>query len=63
MSVVNSLSLSPDGQTVASGSDDGIIKLWKVKTDQATSTLKGDELSITMFEISPDGQTVASGDR
>lgn len=35
-----SVAFSPDGQTVASGSDDKTIKLWDLSTDQCLQTLE-----------------------
>ena len=59
-SEVNTVSWSPDGQTLASGSDDGIIKLWS-REGQLLQTLKGHESSVISVSWSPDGKTLASG--
>ena len=56
---VESIMISPDGQTVASGSDDGVIKLWNVKTGEEIRTLKGDD-ALKSVRFSPDGETLAS---
>ena len=40
-SCVNSLSISPDGKTLASGSGDKKIKLWNLETFAETKTLTG----------------------
>jgi WD40 repeat protein len=58
---VRSVTISPDGQTLASGSEDNTIKLWNVKTGDLLCTLSGHESSVSSVAISPDGQTVASG--
>ena len=55
---VISVAYSPDGQTLASGSDDTTIKLWNVKTGNLLQTLTGRSNSVA---YSPDGQTLASG--
>ena len=57
---VNSVSFSPDGQTLASGSYDGTVRLWDVVTgsEKQTLTLWG---SVASVSFSPDGQTLASG--
>jgi WD40 repeat protein len=37
---VRSLSFSPDGQTLASGSEDETIRLWRVNTSECFMTLR-----------------------
>ncbi|MBO1061190.1 MAG: hypothetical protein HEQ14_09750 [Aphanizomenon flos-aquae CP01] len=58
---VNSVAYSPDGQTLASGSDDKTIKLWDVKTGNLLQTFTGHSNSVRSVAYSPDGQTLASG--
>jgi WD40 repeat protein len=60
-SSVNSVAYSPDGQTLASGSRDGTIKLWNVKTGNLLQTLTGHSSWVYSVAYSPDGQTLASG--
>ncbi|MFM6642637.1 MAG: protein kinase domain-containing protein, partial [Microcystis panniformis] len=55
-----SVAYSPDGQTVASGSEDKTIKLWNVKTGNLLQTLIGHSYTVSVA-YSPDGQTLASG--
>ena len=59
--VVLSVSFSPDGQTLASGSDDDTIRLWDVGTGRVIRTLTGHTASVLSVSFSPDGQTLASG--
>jgi len=56
-----SVAISPDGQTLASGSDDKTIKLWNLKTGDLLHTLTGHESYVLSVAISADGQTLASG--
>ena len=58
---VNSVAYSPDGQTLASGSNDETIKVWNVKTGNLLQTLKGHSELVYSVAYSPDGQTLASG--
>ena len=58
---VNSVAYSPDGQTLASGSNDNTIKLWNVKTRKLLQTLTGHSSLVSSVAYSPDGQTLASG--
>ncbi|MBM0745542.1 AAA-like domain-containing protein (plasmid) [Phormidium sp. CLA17] len=56
---VNSVSFSPDGQTIASASDDKTIKLWS-RDGTELKTLNGHHDSVNSVSFSPDGQTIAS---
>jgi hypothetical protein len=58
---VNSVSYSPDGKTLASGSFDKTVKLWEVETGKLLQTLKGHEGFVNSVSYSPDGKTLASG--
>ncbi len=58
---VHSVAISPDGQTLASGSWDDTIKLWNLATGKELRTLTGHKSSVQSIAISPDGQTLASG--
>ena len=60
---VYSVSFSPDGQTLASGSWDRTVRLWEVASGQEKATLQGHTNWVTSVSFSPDGQTLASGSR
>ncbi|MEW5856684.1 MAG: WD40 repeat domain-containing protein, partial [Cyanobacteriota bacterium] len=60
-SSVNSVSFSPDGKTLASGSGDKTIKLWEVATGKLLTTLTGHDSPVSSVSFSPDGKTLASG--
>ena len=57
---VNSVSFSPDGNTIATGSDD-TIRLWDVNTGRNIRTLTGHTSGVNSVSFSPDGNTIASG--
>lgn len=59
--VVQSLSLSQDGQILASGSRDNTIKIWSLATGDLLQTLKGHSAPIRSVALSRDGQTLISG--
>ena len=58
---VNSVSFSPDGSTVASGSSDNTVRLWDTVTGEEKATLRGHTDWVNSVSFSPDGSIVASG--
>jgi len=58
---VTSVTFSPDGTKVASGSSDKTVKLWDVTTGECLKTLKGHSAHVNSVSFSPDGTKVASG--
>ncbi|MBI4784788.1 MAG: caspase family protein [Oscillatoriophycideae cyanobacterium NC_groundwater_1537_Pr4_S-0.65um_50_18] len=55
---VNSLSVSPDGQRIVSGSDDAIVRLWRSDGTALRTWETSGRVQAVAF--SPDGQTVAT---
>ncbi|HIK28453.1 MAG: hypothetical protein N3E45_00455 [Oscillatoriaceae bacterium SKW80] len=58
---VYSVAISPDGQILASGSQERTVKLWNLKTGKLLRTLTGHSLTVHSVAISPDGKFLASG--
>ena len=62
-SEVLSVAYSPDGLTLASGSEDNTVRLWNVQNGQHKLTLEGHEDAVTSVVFSPDGGMLASGSK
>jgi WD40 repeat protein len=67
---VLSIAISPDGQTLVSGSRDNTVKIWNLKTNELITTLPkqannktrdGYPVGVNSVAISSDGQTLVSG--
>lgn len=60
LSSVNALAISPDGNILASGEDEKIIKLWDLNTQKVLTSLQGHEQGVKSVAFSPDGKILAT---
>jgi len=58
---VRSVSFSPDGTRIVSGSSDKTLRLWDAVSGAHLNTLKGHSDSILSVSFSPDGTRIVSG--
>jgi WD40 repeat protein len=57
------VAFSPDGQTLASGSHDHAVRLWRFSDGSLIHVLEGHRDDVYSVAFSPDGKTLASGSR
>ena len=58
---VSSVSYSPDGRRIVSGSSDGTVRVWDPETCAELHVLHGDSTAVSSVWYSPDGRYVFSG--
>ena len=57
---VNTLGFSPDGKTLASGSDDRTVRVWDAAEQRLKARLDGHSEGVLSVAFHPDGRTLAS---
>eukprot|EP01038_Epipyxis_sp_PR26KG_P009821 gene9821-13214_t len=58
---VNSVSFSPNGLLIASGSEDGCVRVWEGRTGELLSVMKGHSGAVSSVAFSPNDTLIVSG--
>jgi WD40 repeat protein len=59
---VRAVAFAPDGAMLASGGDDGFVRLWQVRDGKQRHGLPGHDGGVRQLAFAPDGKTLAAGD-
>ncbi|NOZ46560.1 MAG: hypothetical protein GXO79_07225 [Chlorobi bacterium] len=62
-SVIKCFSMSPDGKTIAAGTNDGSIVYWDINNNFSKQEVKIDDKTIFAIQYSNDGALLATGDQ
>jgi len=57
---VLSIAFSPDGARIATGSVEGLVRVYALESGALLATLSGHDVEVLAVEFSPDGQRIAS---
>ena len=57
---INSVAFSPDGSLLASASDDGVIRMWNIRTLEQIGEIETKSGGVTSIAFRPDGKILAS---
>jgi WD40 repeat protein len=55
-----SVTFSPDGATLATAGNDGMVRLWRVLTGERLASLDGQSSGLFKVAIASDGRTLAA---
>ena len=58
---MRAVAIAPDGSWLASGGDDGLVRVWDLATGQQRAALRGHRGAVHAVAIAPDGSWLASG--
>jgi len=60
---INNIAFSPDGELLATASDDKTIRIWSLASGKRVATLRGHEEAVLCVEFSQNGQELLSGSK
>ena len=59
--IIKTVAVSPDGQFIVSGNQQGDIQVWALATGERLASYTSESRQVQAVAISPDGRTIASG--